>query len=43
MQQRGESQQAAHGVLKAVIESDVAHAAKLGRGVYTFAVHLWQV
>jgi hypothetical protein len=41
MQQRGESQQASHGVLKAVIEADAAHAAKLGRGVYTYAVYLW--
>jgi hypothetical protein len=43
MQQRGESQQASHGVLMAIIESDAAHAGKLERGVYTYAVYLSQI
>jgi hypothetical protein len=43
MQQRGESQQASHGVLKAIIESDAAHAGKLGKRVYTYALYLSQI
>jgi hypothetical protein len=44
-QHRGEGRQASHDRhdVTAAIESDAAHAVKLGRGVYTYAVYPWQI